>query len=66
MTFVKDVNKTSASKKCHICYNWYLLSYSFRFQVNICDRCHDLLMMSMNLIDIVILNKALIIAVLSV
>ena len=29
---------------------------SFKFQPNICNRCHDLLMMSMNLRDITILN----------
>ena len=32
------------------------LSYSFKFQTNFCNRCHDLLMMSMNLSDIAILN----------
>ena len=26
-----DVNKTSASKECDICHNWYFLSYSFKF-----------------------------------
>ena len=51
-----DVNKTSASKECNICHYWYFLNYSFTFQPNFCNRCHDLLMMSMNLSDIVILN----------
>ena len=51
-----DVNKTSASKECDICHYWYFLNYSFKFQPNVCNRCHDLLMMSMNLSDIVILN----------
>ena len=51
-----DVNKTSASKECDICQYWYFLSYSFRFQPNVCNRCHDLLMMSINLSDIAILN----------
>ena len=32
------------------------LNYSFKFQPNVCSRCHDLLMMSMNLIDIATLN----------
>ena len=43
-----DVNKTSASKECDICHYKYFLNYSFKFQPNVCDRCHDLLMMSMN------------------
>ena len=51
-----DVNKTSASKECDICHYWYFLNYSFRFQPNVCNRCHDLLIMSVNLNDIAILN----------
>ena len=51
-----DVNKTSASKECDICYYWYFLNYSFKFQPNVCNRCHDLLMMSINLSNIAILN----------
>ena len=51
-----DVNKTSASKECDICHYWYFLNYSFKFQPNVCNRCHDLLMMSMNLSNIAILN----------
>ena len=49
-----DVNKTSASKECDICYCWYFLDYSFKYQANACNRCHDLLMMSINLSDIAI------------
>ena len=51
-----DVNKASASKECDICHYWYFLNYSFKFQPNVCNRCHDLLMMSMNLSCIAILN----------
>ena len=51
-----DVNKTSALKRCDICHYWYFLNYSFKFQPNVCNRCHDLLMMSINLSDITILN----------
>ena len=50
-----DVNKSSASKERDVCHYWYFLNYSFKFQLNVCNRCHDLLM-SMNLSDIVILN----------
>ena len=41
-----DVNKTSALKECDICH--YFLNYSFKFQPNVCNRCHDLLIMSIN------------------
>ena len=51
-----DVNKTSASRGCDICHYWYFLNFSFMFQPNVCKRCHDLLMMSMNLSDIAILK----------
>ena len=51
-----DVNKTCASKKCDICHCWYFLSYSFKFQPNVYNRCNDLLMMSKNLSHIAILN----------
>ena len=51
-----DVNKTSASNECDICHYWYFLNFSFKFQSNVCNRCQDLLMMSINLSDIAILN----------
>ena len=50
------VNKTSASNKCYICQYWHFLNYSVKFQPNVCNRCHNLLMMCMNLSNIAILN----------
>ena len=50
-----NVNKTSAPKDCNFCPYWYFLNYSFKFQTNVCDKCHDLLM-SINLSAIAILN----------
>ena len=45
-----EVNKTSASKGGDICHYWNFLNYSFKFQPNVCDICHELLMiMSINL-----------------
>ena len=51
-----DINKTIASKECDICHYWYFLDKGFKSQPNLCNRCHDLLMMYMNLNDIYILN----------
>ena len=51
-----DVNKRRESKECDICHYWYFLGKGFKFQPNVCNRCHDLLMISMNLSDIAILN----------
>ena len=50
-----DVTKTSESKECDICHYWYFLHKGFKFQPNVCNGCHDLLMMYMNLSDITIL-----------
>ena len=41
-----DVNKTSESTECDVCHNWYFLNKGFKFQPNVCNGCHDLLMMS--------------------
>ena len=35
---------------------YYILNYSFKFKTNVCNRCHDLLIMSINLSNIAILN----------
>ena len=51
-----DVNKTNESKECDICDYWYFLNKSFKFQPYLCNRCHDLLMISVNLSDIAILK----------
>ena len=51
-----DVNKTSKSKECDICYYWYFLNNHFKFQPNVCSGCHNLLIMSMNLSDIAIIK----------
>ena len=51
-----EVNKTSKSKKCDVCHYWYFLNKGFKFQPDVCNRCHDVLMMSISLRNICILN----------
>ena len=51
-----DVNKTSKSKECDIFHCLYCLDKGLKFQPDICNKCHDVLMMSTNLYDIAILN----------
>ena len=51
-----DVNKISKSKEFNICHYWYFLNKGFKFQPYVCNRCHDLLMISMNFSDIAILK----------
>ena len=43
-------------KECNICDYWYFLNKGLKFQPYVCSRCHDLLMISMNLNDIAILK----------
>ena len=49
-----DVNKTNASKDRDICHYWYFLNKTFKFRAYICNRCHDFLMISINLTNIAI------------
>ena len=51
-----DVNMTSESKESDYCRYWYFLNKRIKFQPNACNGCHDLLIMSLNLSDIVISN----------
>ena len=50
------VNKKNEWEECNICHDWYFLNKGFKFQLYVCNRCHDLLMMFMSLSDIAILN----------
>ena len=43
-----------ANQKSDICHYWYFLNKGFKFQPHACNRCHDLLMVSMNLSNIAI------------
>ena len=52
-----DDNKTSESKECDICHYCFFLNEEFNFQSHVCNRCHDLVMMSMNLSDIYVLSN---------
>ena len=55
LTFLKELMLIKqVQKECDICQYWYLLNYSFKFQTNAYNRCHDLLMMSINLRGITI------------
>ena len=53
---VTDSNEASASKECDIYHYWYFFDKGFQFQTDICNWCHDVLMMSMNFSNIAILN----------
>ena len=42
-----DINKTNESKKCDTCHYLYFLKKKLKYQPYVCNRCDDLLMMSM-------------------
>ena len=51
-----DTNKTSASKECMLCHYWYFNDVGFKFELHVCNKCHDVLMTAYELQNIAILN----------
>ena len=59
-----DLDKTRPSKECMLCHYWYFKDVGYKFEPNVCNKCHDVLMTAYRLKDIAILNvKVLIIDV---
>ena len=52
LMLIKQVHQKSVT----FCHYWYFLNFSFKFQPNVCNRCHDLFMMYKNFSNIAILN----------
>ena len=38
-----DINKTSASvsKECILCHCWYFKDFGYKFELPVCNICHD-------------------------
>ena len=51
-----NVNKTNASKECMLCHYWYLKNVRFKFELHVCNKCHDVLVTAYELKNIVILS----------
>ena len=51
-----DVNKTSASKACELCYYWFFKDVGFKFEEHVCNGYHYLLTMAHSLKNIAILS----------
>ena len=49
-----DINKTNASKECDICHYLYFLDKSFKYELYLCNGCHDLIQKAMNFNDVAI------------
>ena len=57
-----DLAISNNSKECMICH-YSLFSYGFQFQDHVCNDCHDLTMLSVDISDIaIVFMKMLIIA----
>ena len=57
LTFMKELMLIKqVHQKSDVCHYWYFLNYSFKFQPDLCNRCHDLLLMFINLSDIAVFN----------
>ena len=60
-----DVNKTISSKDYNVCHYWDFLEEGFRFQPDVCNVCHDVSMMPMNLSDIAMIIALILIELLA-
>ena len=50
------IDEISESNECNIWHYWHFLDKEFKFQSDICNGCHDLLIIFVNLSNITILN----------
>ena len=51
-----DINKTSPSKERMLCHYWYFKDVGYKFELHVCNKCHDVLMSAYELKNIGILN----------
>ena len=49
-----DLAKSNNSKECMICH-YCFFNHGFKFQDSVCNSCHDLTMLSVNVSDITII-----------
>ena len=48
------INKTNASKECALCHYWYFLDEGFKYELYLCNGCHDLMQKAINFNDFAI------------
>ena len=51
-----DLNKTGASKEYMAWHYWHFKDIGYKFQPQVCNKCHDISMMVYDLNDFMILN----------
>ena len=50
-----DLAKSNNSKECMICHYWFF-NHGFKFQDYVCNGCHDLSMLTVNISDVAIIT----------
>ena len=50
-----DVNKTSPSKECDICHYLYFKDIGYKYELYLCNGCHDLMQKAIRYNDVVII-----------
>ena len=50
-----DLTKNNRSKECMICHYWFF-NHGFKFQDSICNGCHDLTILIVNISGIAIIT----------
>ena len=50
-----DLTKSNNSKECMICHYWFF-NHGVKFQDSVCDGCHDLIILSVNISNIAIIT----------
>ena len=51
-----DINKTKASIECMLWHYWYFKDVGFKFELHVCNKCHNVLMTAYELKNNAILN----------
>ena len=49
-----DINKTNASKECHICHYWYFKDIGFKYEPYLCNGWHGWIQKAINFNDVAI------------
>ena len=49
-----DVNKTSLSKECELCYYCFFKDIAFKYEPYLCNGCHDLMLKAISFNNVAI------------
>ena len=51
-----NINKSNKSKECMICHHWYILDDNYKYEVEVCNGCHDISMIAFELENIAMIH----------